>query len=682
MKFKSIKKATLVLILPTVLTTTLALSFLSFYSAKSLINQEIQNKMKFQLGQNINSIKTNLQKHGEIPATLARTVEASYNTMTEENFISLVKKAPTTNAATLGTGVWFEPYKYKNDVKYFGPYGHKEGSELVYTDAYNTEEYNYPEQDWYIGAKNTDKTIVWSSPYYDETTNTTMVSVSAPFYDENNKFLGAATGDIDITSLQKEIGQVKVGEKGKAILLSNEGLYMAGVDASEIMKTNIIKDSNSSLAAVGQDILDKNEGQVTFTDSNGVNRLYYASDEETGWTIGLIISEDELFAPLDKLLLNLSIIIAVILVIIVAMAIYYSKYITDRINPVNKLSKDIAEGDLTHNLEIKSEDELGQMGGHLNNMINNLRNIVSNVSSSIENLVATCQELTASSEQTKIAADEIAISIQDMASNEEKQDEVTEEVSNVSDKVFNGMKNISDSVDKVNKSASEAYDRAKNGTKVVEEAISHMNNIDNKVNTSADIVNVLGEKSNEIGSIASLITDVSKQTNLLALNAAIEAARAGEHGRGFAVVAEEVRKLAEQSGNAAKQVSTIILEIQSEITNAVKSMHEGTDAVKQGMIIVKNTGDSFQNILSDVDDVSKQMQRTSDEVIETYHGTQDVVKSMNKITEITKESAESTQNIAAATEEQSALMKEVANAAEALTEMAVELEATFSIFKI
>ena len=146
-----------------------------------------------------------------------------------------------------------------------------------------------------------------------------------------------------------------------------------------------------------------------------------------------------------------------------------------------------------------------------------------------------------------------------MANNEEKQDEVTEEVSNVSDKVFNGMKNISDSVDKVNKSASEAYDRAKNGTKVVEEAISHMNNIDNKVNTSADIVNVLGQKSNEIGNIASLITDVSEQTNLLALNAAIEAARAGEHGRGFAVVAEEVRKLAEQSGNAAKQVSTIIL---------------------------------------------------------------------------------------------------------------------------
>ena len=116
--------------------------------------------------------------------------------------------------------------------------------------------------------------------------------------------------------------------------------------------------------------------KLPFTDSNGVNRLYYASDEETGWTIGLIISEDELFAPLDKLLLNLIIIIAVVFVIIVAMAIYYSKYITDRIKPVNNLSKDIAEGDLTHNLEIKSEDELGQMGGHLNNMINNLRNIV------------------------------------------------------------------------------------------------------------------------------------------------------------------------------------------------------------------------------------------------------------------------------------------------------------------
>lgn len=682
MKFKSIRSATLVVILPAILAATVALSLLSYYSAKLLISKQIEEKMNFQLSENINGIKASLEKHSEIPATLARTVEASYNTMTKENFMSLVQKAPTTNEDTLGTGVWFEPNKYKSDIKYFGPYGYKDKGKMAYTDDYATDQYNYPSQEWYTTAKSTNKTVVWSKPYYDETSKITMVTVSAPFYDENKRFLGVTTGDIDITSIQKMIRNIKIGEKGKAILLSKEGIYMAGVDSGKIMKNNIMQDSNSSLASAGKEILQKKNGQTTFNDSNGKNRLYYASDNETGWTVGLIISEKELFAPLTVLMQNLIKIIAVIFILIILIAIFYSKYITNKIKPVNELSKAIADGDLTQKLEIKSEDELGQMSSHLNDMVSNLKNIVLEVSSSIESVVATSEELTASSDQTKIAADEIAHSVQNMADNEEKQNEVTNKVSKASEIVFKGMKNISDSVDKVNISSIESCDKAKNGNKVVEEAIEHMNNINDKVTASSNIINVLSHKSNEIGNIVALITEVSEQTNLLALNAAIEAARAGEQGRGFSVVAEDVRELAEESGNAAKQISNLILEIQNEIASAVKSMNEGTEAVKQGIAVVKDTGESFQSILSAVDNVSKQMQKTSNEVIETYNGTQEVVNSMNRIIEITKQSSEGTQSIAAATEEQSALMKEVANAAEVLSQMAVELEKIFSKFKI
>ncbi|NMM65947.1 methyl-accepting chemotaxis protein [Clostridium sp. P21] len=682
MKFKSIRSATLVVILPAILMATVAMSLLSYYSAKSLISKQIEDKMNSQLGENINGIKASLQKHGQIPATLSRIVESSYNTMTKENFMSLVQKAPTTNPDTLGTGVWFEPNKYKSDIKYFAPYGHRDKDKIVYTDDYATEQYNYPGQDWYTMAKNTNKIVVWSKPYYDETSKATMVTVSAPFYDENKQFLGVTTGDIDVSNIQKMIGNIKVGEKGNAILLSREGIYMAGADSSKIMKTNITQDSNSSLAAAGKEILEKKKGEITFNDSNGKNRLYYASDNDTGWTVGLIISEKELFSPLTVLMLNLIKIIAVIFIIIILVAVFYSKYITDKIKPVSELSKVIADGDLTQKLEIKSEDELGQMGKHLNDMVSNLKDIVSGVSSAIESVVATSEELTASSDQTKVAADEIARSVQDMASNEEKQNEITDKVSKASEIVFNGMKSISDSVDKVNKSSIESCDKAKDGNKVVEQAIEHMNKINDKVTTSSNIINVLARKSNEIGNIVSLITDVSEQTNLLALNAAIEASRAGEQGRGFSVVAEEVRKLAEESGNSAKQINVLILEIQNEIASAVKSMNEGTNAVKQGIVVVKNTGESFQSILSAVDDVSKQMQKTSNEVVETYNGTKEVVNSMNRIIEITKQSSEGTQNIAAATEEQSALMKEVANAAEVLSQMAMELERIFSKFKI
>jgi methyl-accepting chemotaxis protein len=139
-----------------------------------------------------------------------------------------------------------------------------------------------------------------------------------------------------------------------------------------------------------------------------------------------------------------------------------------------------------------------------------------------------------------------------------------------------------------------AYKRAEDGNSVVKGAVEQMNKIEEKVSISSNIVNVLGEKSNELGNIVYMITQIAEQTNLLALNAAIEAARAGEQGRDFAVVAEEVRKLAEQSGIAAGQIGGLIHEIQNEIDDAVKSMSEGNGAVKDGIIMVENTVSVFK----------------------------------------------------------------------------------------
>jgi len=209
-----------------------------------------------------------------------------------------------------------------------------------------------------------------------------------------------------------------------------------------------------------------------------------------------------------------------------------------------------------------------------------------------------------------------------------------------------------------------------------------MNIINDKVVNSSNIVHLLGKKSSEVGNIVTLITQIAAQTNLLALNAAIEAARAGEQGKGFAVVADEVRKLAEKSGDSAGQIDGLIKEIQTEMMSAVISMNEGTNAVKEGIVLVKNAGNSFHEILSDVDGVSKNMQEVSAVVQQIYAASQMMVQSVEKIAEITKDSAVGAQNIAAASQEQNAIMKEVSNAADMLTQMAIGLEKKFSIFKM
>jgi len=682
LKFKSIKAITLSAIIPITLISMITLCILSYESSKTIINKEIQTKMDYKLSGTIQEIEKNLLKHSQIAATLARNVEASSNTMTKENFRSLVQKAPTTNKDTFGTGIWFELFKYKKDIKYFGPYGYKDNDKLLYTDEYATDEYDYVKQDWYTMAKNTDKTVVWSQPYADDASKITMVTTTAPFYDTQKNFMGVTTADIDLSSLQKMVSDIKIGVNGNATLLTKDGLYMTNVDASKIMKTKITEDKNAVLAALGKDILSGNTGQASFTDSNGKSRIYYSKVPETGWITLLTISEKELFAPLNVLLQKLVIVIVIVSIIMIILVILFSRYITDKLKPVNVLSLAIAQGDLTQNLQIKSVDEIGQMSGNLNHMVTNLRDIVQDVSSTLESVVATSQELTASSEQTQAASEQIAISIQSVASGTDNQVMLTDNATKVVGEIFNGMEHIAMSVQNVSEASMETYKRAQSGDLVVAEAIVHMNIINDKVVNSSNIVNILGRKSSEVGNIVTLITQIASQTNLLALNAAIEAARAGEQGKGFAVVADEVRKLAEKSGDSARQIDILIKEIQTEMISAVISMNEGTDAVKEGIVLVKNAGNSFHEILSDVDGVSKNIQEVSAVVQQIYAASQMMVQSVEKIAEITKDSAVGTQNIAATSQEQCAIMKEVSNAADMLTQMAIGLENKFSIFKM
>jgi Methyl-accepting chemotaxis protein len=681
-KFKSIRSITLVFILPVIIIGMILLAFLSYQNAKTLIDKEIQDKMAYLLQQTIQGIEKKLLKHAAIPATLSRTVEAADGSMTKENYAALVQKSITTNEETFGIGIWFEPYKYKKDIKLYAPYAYKEKGKIVYTDDYSKEEFNYINQEWYKNGTNTNKDIVWSAPYVDELTKITMVTSTAPFYDEEKKFAGVTTADIDLSSLQKMVNDIKVGKTGRAFLLTKEGIYLADADANKIMKVKVTEDKNESLSLIGKELISGKGGQATYNEEDGKNRIYYSTVPETGWVIALTISEKEMMSPIAILLSKLSIVIAITTIIIVLVVIGYTRYMTNKIKPVNKLAHDIAEGDLTNVLEVNTEDELGQMSNNMNHMVQNLKELVKEVTYTLKNVVETSEELTASSEQTQVASEQIALEMQEVASGTESQVVVTAKASRVVSQISSSMEQIKNSVQTVSQASMKAYKRAEDGDSVVKGAVEQMNKIEEKVSTSSNIVNVLGQKSNEIGNIVSLITQIAEQTNLLALNAAIEAARAGNQGRGFAVVAEEVRKLAEQSGSAADQIGGLIHEIQNEMDNAVKSMSDGNGAVKEGIVMIENTGDYFHHILGDVDDVSKQMQDVSTVVEEIYDGTQMMVKSIETIVKITQKSSGGTQNIASATEEQSALMKEVANCAQALSEMAISLENTVSVFKL
>ncbi|MDD3225856.1 MAG: cache domain-containing protein, partial [Clostridium sp.] len=252
-KIKSIKARTLLMMLPAIILLLIILLFSSYYVSKNILKNDIDSKIE----NNVNELKAlidgKLQAHSRVAETLARTIEATGNTMSTDDYKNLLQKYALINSDTLGTGVWYEPNKYKSGIKYFGPYVSKSNGKTTYTEEYMTDAYNYPNQDWYKDSKNTNGKISWTSPYYDDSSKTTMITTAVPFYDSSNNFLGETTADMNLSKLQSIITNLKLGDSGKAFLLSKDGYYIAGVNNSKIMthrpphKAGIINSVNLEL---------------------------------------------------------------------------------------------------------------------------------------------------------------------------------------------------------------------------------------------------------------------------------------------------------------------------------------------------------------------------------------------------------------------------------------------------
>ncbi len=353
--------------------------------------------------------------------------------------------------------------------------------------------------------------------------------------------------------------------------------------------------------------------------------------------------------------------------------------------PVNQLAavaQKVAGGNLTEQVKVDRQDEIGQLATAFNTMVVQLKDLIKQINANAEQVAASSEELTASSEQSAQAANQIAASITDVASGATEQLAAANETSAVAEQMSAGIQQIAANTNQVAEQSAQAAERAKHGGQAVDKAVSQMTQIENTVNTSAVVVAKLGERSKEIGQIVDTISGIAGQTNLLALNAAIEAARAGEQGRGFAVVAEEVRKLAEQSQEAAKKIADLIGEIQGDTDKAVIAMNDGTREVKTGAEVVNAAGVAFREIISLVSQVSGQVREISAAVQEMASGSQQIVGSVRKIDTLSKSSASEAQSVSAATEEQLASMEEIASSSQALAKLAQDLQAAVAKFRV
>ena len=512
-----------------------------------------------------------------------------------------------------------------------------------------------------------------------------MVTVVAVPVKQDGKITGILFGAVIMEDLAKKVLSVKAGQTGYAYMLQGDGLVIIHPNKDFAMKTNALSEPafSPALRAVSDRMVRGENGLATYDLADVKKMVAFAPVPGVKWSLAVTGPESEVTGALSSLTTVSFLTIVVVLIIAALAVMLLTRRIVGPVRQMVAYSEEIAAGDIRDSRhDIRSNDEIGQLADSLVRMRDNLRGLITQINQATEHVSAASEELTASAEQSAQAANQVATVIGEVATGAERQLKAIDETASIVDQMSTSIQQIAANANTVAETSAKSAEEAREGSETVEKAITQMRQIEDSVTRSSQVVAKLGERSKEIGQIVATISGIAGQTNLLALNAAIEAARAGEQGRGFAVVAEEVRKLAEQSQAAAKEIADLISEIQRDTDSAVVAMGDGTREVRVGADVVNNAGQTFQHIFTSFNDVTDQIKDISAEIREMATGSQKIVASVREIDAISKETTGRSETVSAATQEQSATMEEIAASSQALAKMAEELTTVVSKFRI
>ena len=423
-----------------------------------------------------------------------------------------------------------------------------------------------------------------------------------------------------------------------------------------------------------------------YHDSYGTHKSVFLPIKDSGGELtgilGIDLDASIVPATTKKLTIYITVASAIVLIGGLLFSFIMGRRIAKPARSLMDSANRIADGDLTGMVEVESKDEIGQLAASFQKMQGRIKELISKISHSSSEVSKMSSQLRTVTNESSQSAQQVSEAMTNMSEG------INDSVANITDctrsvaEIDTQIEGVTKEVDEMKSVSSDVQEQSESGQKLVNHVLDHLNLLHDKMTNSKQAAEELQSHSTEIESVISIITDISAQTNLLALNASIEAARVGEEGKGFAVVADEVRKLAEQSADAAKTVSDLVIGTQENSQRVLESVEESSKAVEEGREQMEGTSQNFAVIYDGVSQFSRRTNNLLASIKQVERAYQTISTSIEQISVVSEEHAASSQEVAAATEQQSAGMQQISSAIEQLSDMSDDLAQMVSTFKI
>ncbi len=665
MKKMSLRAKMLLCILPVMAAAMVLLTVIAASQSRAAIREATTKQMEETVVAKVTAVEGTLDIVRNTAVNISEMVSTSYKFVNMDNYKGTLSAIVLENDSVLGSGLWFEPYVFDENEMYMGPYWYKDGGQIVETYDYSNAEYDYFNQEYYLNAKALSQgQAVITDPYYDPTSNTIMASCSAPIYD-NGTYVGCVTVDMELTNIQDLVRSVQVGNTGTAMLTSSDGTYIYTQDESKISGSmKITEDSNTALAAAGQNVMNAKDDQVdiTYFEENGDEiMLLYTNIPEVNWKAMIRMSTAEIDQTVNALITKL-VTICVVALLIGAVIIYiFVMNISKSINNVKAFAGSLASGDFTVDKIVnKRGDELGQMSDSLNNMFENNRDVISKISDGSVKVTETSTGLASMASELSNQFTSIQGNISGVNDAMMSSGAATEQVNASVEEVNASVHQLAAETEKTSTEAADIKDRARDIERQSKQAYD--NAIAIAQEREADLVqaNEQAKVVDQIGTLADTIAEIADQINLLSLNASIEAARAGDAGKGFAVVASEINKLASSTSEAVEQIRDTIDGVQEAFGTLSNSSGELLEFIKDTVTpdydhfvdVAKQYGDdadafggSSENIASMVENIRASMEEVSKAIQNIAESTQDTADLSSRVNDSVMAAADVVSNV-------------------------------------